>query len=228
LSLAIDREVIAHRVMRAGERPAYSYIPPNMPNYRSASLNFQTTPTVTRLKKARELLRACGFDSRNSLAFEFSFPNQTDTRLVAVALQEMWREIGVDARLLPAETQIHYSAMRRQNFSVAWSGWYADFRDAKNYLFIWQSTGGDMNVGKYSNPHFDALVDRSDFERDVAVRGRMLAEAEQMLLDDAALAPVYFNVSRNLVSPQVQGWRPNDLDVHRSRYLRLNRKAGIA
>ncbi len=226
LSLAIDREVIASRVMRAGEKPAYAYIPPGLPTYPGkAELRFRRMPMAARIVKAKALLREAGFGPNNPLVFDFSFQNQTDAHLAAVAFQEMWKEVGAEARLVAAETQVHYNALRRQNFSVAWAGWAADYRDAKNYLFIWQSSAGDMNVGKYTSPKFDALVQRSDDEPSPAKRAEILEKAEQTLLDDVALAPVYFGVSRNLVSGQVKGWIDNDINVNRSRFLRLDRNA---
>ena len=226
LSLAIDREVIASRVMRAGEKPAYAYIPPGLPTYPGkAELRFRRMPMAARIVKAKALLREAGFGPNNPLVFDFSFQNQTDAHLAAVAFQEMWKEVGAEARLVAAETQVHYNALRRQNFSVAWAGWAADYRDAKNYLFIWQSSAGDMNVGKYTSPKFDELVQRSDDERSPAKRAEILEKAEQTLLDDVALAPVYFGVSRNLVSRQVKGWIDNDINVNRSRFLRLDRNA---
>ena len=52
-------------------------------------------------------------------------------------------------------------------------------------------------------------------------------EAEQTLLDDAPVAPLYFTVSRNLVNPRITGWTGNLLDFHRARYLCMkSRTAG--
>jgi oligopeptide transport system substrate-binding protein len=224
LSMAIDREIIARRVMRAGEQPAYAYIPPNMPGYPGkAGLRFRNMPMAQRIARARELLKEAGFGPSNPLAFDYNFQSQTDARLVAVALQEMWKDIGAQVHLVPAESQVHYNLLRKQNFGVAWAGWYADYLDAKNYLFIWERNAGDMNVGRYESAAFDGLVDRSDNERDPRQRAVLLGEAEQTLLDDAPLAPVYFGVSRNLVSNEVRGWIPNDVNVNRSRYLWLDR-----
>ncbi len=224
LSLAIDRETIANRVMRAGEKPAYSYIPPNLPDYPGkAELRFRSMPMAVRMAQAKSLLKQAGFTSSNPLGFEYSFQNQSDARLTAVAFQEMWKDIGVQARLSPAESQVHYNSLRRQDFDVAWSGWIADYKDPKNYLFIWQSSAGDMNVGRYQSKLFDSLVEKSDSERDARARAEILQRAEQTLLDDVPLAPIYFGVSRNLVSTQVHGWIDNDMNVNRSRYLSLDR-----
>jgi oligopeptide transport system substrate-binding protein len=81
-----------------------------------------------------------------------------------------------------------------------------------------------MNNGLYSNRKFDALVDKSDYIRDPAQRAVVLQQAEQIMLDDMAFAPVFYAVSRNIVSKQVRNWTDNDINVHRTRYLSLDRK----
>jgi len=223
LSLAIDREIMVSKVTRAGEKPAYAFVPPGLPNYASGELGFRKTPVAQRLSRAVELLREAGFGPSNPLSFDFNTTNTTEARIVSVALQGMWNEIGVKARLVPSDSQIHYNLLRKRDFAIGWAGWIADYRDAKNYLTLFQTATTDLNYGGYSNPTYDSLVDRSDNEADVAARAVILRRAEQLLLDDSALIPVYFGVARNLVSPQVKGWVDNNVSVHRTRYMSLDR-----
>jgi oligopeptide transport system substrate-binding protein len=224
LSLAIDREIIAERVMRAGEKPAYALVPPNMAAYPGKpQLPFKPVPMAARLAKAKALLQEAGFDRNNPLAFDYNFQNQTDARLIAVAFQSMWKDIGAQVRLVPSESQVHYNLMRKQEFDAAWAGWIADYRDAKNYLMLWQTSSNDLNFGRYSSPKYDALMARSDAERDPAARADLLQAAEQIVLDDVAFAPVYFGVSRNLVSTAVKGWIDNPVNINRSRFISLDR-----
>ena len=223
LSLAIDREILAAKVMRAGEQPSYALVPPGIPGYRSAGLSFRHQPMAQRLERARALLAAAGFGPRYPLTFDLNTSNATETHFASVALQGMWADIGVKTRLMPYESPIHYGMLRKRDFAVTWAGWIADYRDAKNYLMLFQSATTDLNYGGYSNPVFDALVDASDNEHDIAKRQAILRQAEQVLLDDSAIVPGYFGVARNLVSPQVRGWTDNNVNIHRSRYLSLNR-----
>ena len=224
LSLAIDREVICDRISRAGEQPAYALIPPGIPGYAgNARLGFRAMPMAERLAKARSLLAEAGYGPNNPLMFDFSMIMTTQVKLISVALQEMWRQIGVGIRLVPSETQVHYAVLRKHDFEAAWAGWVADYRDAKNYLFLFESSTPDMNYGFYANARFDVLVARSDQTRNARARAAMLEEAEQILLDDAAIAPVYFGVTRDLVSPQVKGWISNNINVNRTRFLSLDR-----
>ena len=98
-------------------------------------------------------------------------------------------------------------------------GWYADYDDAKTYLYILESASAQMNSGRYENPTFDGLIARADRERDASVRAGLLRQAEEMAVKDAALAPVYFDTGRSLVNPRVTGWVDNKFNVHRTRWL---------
>ncbi len=158
-----------------------------------------------------------------SATAEYNCAGTTETRIISVALQGMWSNIGVKALMVPSDSQIHYNLLRKRDFQAAWAGWVADYRDPKNFLTLGSASAPDLNYGDYSNPQFDALLDRSDHEHDPQIRSALLRRAEQLLLDDVALAPVFFGVVRDLVSPQVKGWLDNNVNVHRTRFLSLDR-----
>jgi oligopeptide transport system substrate-binding protein len=229
LSLAIDRDTIVTRVMGAGEAAAWSFVPPHMPNYPgTAQLRFRNLPMVARRARARALLAAAGYSSARPLAFDFNITTESTTRVVAVALQSMWKQIGAEVRIVPSDEKDHYNVLLKQNFSVAWAAWVADYLDPKNFLMLGATGSGVLNNGAYSNPKFDALIARSDAIADPRARGECLAEAEQIVLDDAAFAPVYFGVTRTLVSPAVRGWVDNAVNIHRTRWLSLDRSRALA
>lgn len=227
LSLAIDREIICQKVMRGGETPAYSLVPP-LPDYPAKpALRFRSMPAAARVERAKRLLAEAGFGPRNPLAFDFNTMGVTQHKLVALALQEMWRQVGCDVRLVISDSAIQYDLMRKRDFAVGWSGWAADYSDPKDFLFLFLSSTTDLNYGDYSNAKYDTLVARSDQIQDLAQRTAVLEAAEQQLLDDMAIAPVFFGVTRNLVSQDVKGWVDNSMNIHRSRWLRLDRKPRI-
>ena len=66
---------------------------------------------------------------------------------------------------------------------------------------------------------YDALVAESTRELDLQKRRQLMTQAQQRLLDDYALLPLYDYVSVHLVSPAIQGWQSNPMDVHPLRYL---------
>ena len=185
LSLAIDREVIAGRVMHAGERPAYAFVPPHMPGYPgNAQLRFRDMPMAARVAKARALLAQAGYGPHNPLAFDFNVYDTSDARPASVALQAMWQSIGCEVNIVPSDKKDHYNLLFKRAYTVAWAGYVADYLDAKDFLFQWLGGHNMMNYGAYENPDYDALVAHSDAARDPAERAALLEKAEQLLLDD--------------------------------------------
>jgi oligopeptide transport system substrate-binding protein len=134
------------------------------------------------------------------------------------AIQAEWKAIGVETILAQNESQIAYAAYRSRDFQVADAAWIADFNDALSFLYLQQSTTGSQNYGDYRNPAYDALIARADAEPDAQRRAEYLREAERLMLEDAPVAPIYFYVNKNLVSPKITGWVDNIIDHHRSRY----------
>lgn len=229
LSMAVNREILVEKITRGGETAAYSLVPPHMPGYPGKpQLRFRGMDMTARLAEARDLLRQAGYGPDNPLELTFSIQMQTEAKIVGVTLQEMWHEIGVHAQLALSEGQVHYDLLRRQDFDLAWCAWSADYRDAKDFLFLLNSSTKDLNFGGYRNSLYDALLEHSDLERDPALRAELLQHAEERMLDDAAIAPIYYGVTRDLVSTEVKGWIGNDVNINRTRYLSLKRAPATA
>jgi oligopeptide transport system substrate-binding protein len=144
--------------------------------------------------------------------------------LIMPAIQADWKAIGVEVKLVQNESQVAYAAFRSRDFEVADASWIADYNDPMSFLYLLQSSTGPQNYGDYVNPAYDALLAKADAEPDAGRRAAYLREAEGLMLSEAPIAPVYFYVSKNLVSPRVTGWVDNIVDHHRARYLCMSPK----
>lgn len=220
LNMAVDREFIAGKLLRGGQTPAYTFVPPGVANYTGAKPPaWAAWPLARRQAEARRLLAAAGYGPDNPLRVEIKHRNSPDPMLLMPAIQADWKAVGVDAVLAQNETQIAYASYRARDFQVADAAWIADYNDPMSFLYLLQSSTGAQNYGDYSNPAYDALLARADQEPDAARRAAILAEAEQLMLDDASVVPTYFYVNKNLVSPKVTGWKANLVDYHPTRFL---------
>jgi oligopeptide transport system substrate-binding protein len=220
LSMAIDREFITGKLMRGGQSPAYTFVPPGVSNARPATPPaWATWPLERRQGEAKRLLAAAGYGPERPLKIEIKHRNSADPSLIMPAIQADWRLVGVDARLAQNEVQIAYASYRVRDFEVADAAWIADYDDPMSFLYLMNSTTGAQNYGDYKNPAFDALLKRADQEPDAAVRAGILADAETTMLKDVPVAPIFFYVNKNLVSPQITGWVDNLQDHHPSKYL---------
>lgn len=219
LNMAIDRKFIAEKLLRGGQTPAYTFVPPGVANYKAATPPAWSTWTLEkRQAEARKLLAEAGYGPGHPLKIEIKHRNTSDPMLFMPAIQADWKEIGVEATLAQNESQIAYAAYRARDFQVADAAWIADYNDAMSFLYLQQSATGTQNYGDYKNPVFDALLAKADSEPDVTKRAGYLAEAERIMLDDASIAPIYFYINKNLVSPKITGWVDNLVDRHVARY----------
>lgn len=222
LGMAIDRDFLADEIYRAGQLPAYSLVPPGVANYAGGvRAEWADIPIDQRRENARQLLMDAGYGPDNPFEFEYTYRNSSDNPRIAPVVQQDWESIAdwVNVSVTQIEGQIHYENLRAGDFQVGDGGWIADFNDAYNFLYLGETQSIPMNYSRYSNPAYDSLIAAANRELDMEVRASMLAEAEQMLIDDMPIIPIVFYVNKALVNPRVTGWNDNVLHLHRSRYL---------
>jgi len=220
LAMSIDRDFITGKLLRGGQIPAYAFVPPGVANYTaSRPPAWAAWPLEKRQAEARRLLAAAGYGPNRPLKISIKHRNTPDPMLFMPAIQADWKAVGVQTELIQNEGQIAYAAYRARDFVVADAAWIADYNDPMSFLYLMQSTTGAQNYGDYKSPAYDALLARADAEPDAKRRADVLAEAEHSMLEDAPVAPIYFYVNKNLVTPKVTGWVDNLVDHHRLRYL---------
>ena len=86
--------------------------------------------------------------------------------------------------------------------------WAADYLDPQDFLSLMLTTTGEENKQNYSNPQVDALCAQADVmqEKDPK-RLALYAQAEDLILQDAAWLPIYFQSDAELINPRVKGLR---------------------
>ncbi|HEY0945633.1 MAG TPA: peptide ABC transporter substrate-binding protein [Opitutaceae bacterium] len=209
LALAIDRNAIVTNVTKGGQTPAYSFTPPSTPGYELPPLFRED------LAEARRLLAEAGFpDGRGFPRIEILY-NTTEThRLIAEAIQQMWRKnLGVDIGLFNQEAKVWHDTMRERNYTIARYAWSGDFLDPDSFLKIMTSDSGNNMTG-WANADFDRLVAAARNTADPVARNARYREAEELLIHEMPIAPIYFYTRNQLRLPSVKGWYPNLLAIH--------------
>lgn len=221
LSMAINREVIGPQILGTGELPAYSWVPPGTANYgEPAYISWKDLPYGEKVAEAKKLLTEAGFGPDKPLHAVLSYNTNDNHKRIAVAIASMWKPLGVDVELVNAETKVHYDQMQRGQVEIGRAGWLADYNDPDNFLNL-LVTGVQMNYGRWSNPEYDKMIKEGNAETDLTKRAAIFKKAEQLALDESAALPIYYYVSKNVVSPKIEGFVDNIQDIHRTRWLSM-------
>jgi oligopeptide transport system substrate-binding protein len=220
LSLAINREVIAERIVGGGEVPAFSWVPPGVDNYgEPAFAKWRDTPYQERLTKAKELMASAGYGEGSPLTITLRYNTNENHKRVAVAIAAMWKPLGVVTELFNTEVKVHYEDLNNNDFVVARAGWLADYNDPINFLELLVSDN-IYNYGRWQNREYDELMEQAARETDLEKRAALFYRAEQIAVGEFAVAPIYYYVTRNLVADTISGFENNVFDIHRTRWLK--------
>lgn len=215
LSLAIDRRVITEKITRGGQQPAAAFTPPGTGGY--------TPPSVLRtdFAEARRLLAEAGFpEGRGLPPLEITINTSGNHRIIAEAVQQMWRQLGVQVAVNNMEMASLFAKRRALDYSVMRAEWVADFDDPKSFLDVFRGASSNNHTG-WNSLAYDAALHAADRTADPTARHELLKQAESILLGELPIIPIYHFTTVRLVHPAVRGWHPLPLDRHPYKHVWL-------
>jgi oligopeptide transport system substrate-binding protein len=220
LALAIDRKALEATILPFGQRPAYGFVPPGTWNYDPQSWDWRDLPDSKRIDEARRFYALAGFSAEKPLHLRVLFNSNNSIKQVAIGIASMWKQtLGVDTELMDEEYRVFlYSRKDTTKWEVARLGWTADYNDAGNFLDTLRS-GSPNNDSRYARHEFNELLDRAASTVNQSDRRRLLQEAENLMLSDYPILPIYFFSSKRLIKPYVKGAKVNPLNRLYSKHL---------
>lgn len=133
---------------------------------------------------AKALLAEAGF-ADGLTGVEILAAAGPQAELLAPALQEiLLRNLNVQSTIRILERSLLVEEEQKGNFQIVIDTYGHGISDISPRANLWWRTGGSQNWGGYSNPEFDALLDRIDVETDTAVRRDLINQALDLLDQD--------------------------------------------
>lgn len=221
LSLAIDRDILTEKLTQSGEQPAFGWLPA-VDNYTQQTMPEKSLDKTARLALAKQLYAESGYSADKPLTLELLYNTSDNHKKLAIAVAAMWKQtLGVQTNLRNEEWKVYLNSRKQKQFQVVRSGWIGDYNDAYSFLSLFKSDVGEMNTAAYQNPNYDKLIHAAENEADATKRREDLQQAEQVLLTDMPIIPIYHYTTQHLVNPKISGWVDNVMDIHPTQYLNI-------
>jgi len=189
---AIDSQALNRVTMRGLSEPTGTLIAPQVNGWtKKADARWPYDVAA-----AQKLLADAGYPQ--GFEVDFACPNNRyiNDEAVCQAVTAMWARIGVKAKLRTLPLVTYFPMIQRYEASIYMLGWGVPTFDALYSLqSLLRSVGpggdGNYNVGRYSNPQMDALVERVKVETDLKVRNELIEKALLLSHEDVAYLPLY-------------------------------------
>jgi oligopeptide transport system substrate-binding protein len=219
-SMAFDRQKFIDVVDNGVGIPAVGLYPPSLPGFNPDLKGLPYDP-----KQAQQLLAQSKYGGPQGLPpIVFTSEGIGNTAGADVAaMAQMWEQnLGVKITIENLEPDKFYDLLNSgQHGQIFSGGWCADYPDPENFADILFHTGAQQNIGNYSNPALDAILDQARVEQDVTKRIQLYQQAEQIIVQDAPALFMSHNVTYMLVKPYVKGFVLTPIDIPIERYLSL-------
>lgn len=186
---AIDRKSLIDNILQAGQIPATGAVPPSM------ALNtegyFKDNDVETAKKLLEEGMKEEGLTSLPEITLSY---NTAEThKKIAEAIQDQWKQnLGVEVKLENQEWKVYIEDLHQGNYQIGRMGWLGDFNDPINFLEQYKEKKGGNNDTNWENAKYKELLNQSAVEKDPEKRKQILAQAEQILMDEMPVMPIYF------------------------------------
>lgn len=212
IAMSFDKEQIANNILKDGSVAANFAVPmqlavgPDGKDFREGRNNY----LATNKEKAREYYELAKKElGKDTFTYEFLFNDtESNKKLAEFFKSEVETNLpGVTVNLKQVPFKERLSLTSNHEYEIAISSWSPDYADPMTYLDMW-ITGAAYNYGNWSNPEYDEMIisaSSGEISNNLVERWEVMKKAEELLLDEAVIAPVYQKGQAGLIKPNVKG-----------------------
>ena len=200
-AMALDRERFIDEIYEGNLELAVGLLPPGIPGYSDQLEGIPFDPEM-----ARQLLAESRY-AGNLPEIIFSAVDSGGQPSVSVQFMlDAWQEeLGIEVRADLVAPEVYYYELESVSEHLYTYGWVADYPDPENFLDLLLHS--EAHDSRYVNALYDNLLERARAVPDRESRLNLYREAEQLLMDDAGIIPLFHVKDYVMVRPHARGFR---------------------
>lgn len=192
LTIAIDRQGLIDNVTKGEQKPGSGLVPLTMKGFEEPADYFKSNDIDEAKAALDKGLKELGLSKPSDLKIKLSYNTSEAHAAIMQYIQQGWAEnLGIDVSLDNSEWQVYLEQLNAGEYQAGRYGWVGDFNDPINFLEIYKREGGNNNTG-WTNDEYTNLLNKASTETDETARTQYLKDAEEILMNEYPLAPVYF------------------------------------
>jgi ABC-type transport system substrate-binding protein len=220
INYGFDRRKMVLYLRNSLGTPAESgFVPMGLPSFDSSVVKGYCYDP----EKSRQLLAEAGFPDGKNLPI---------IKLLTIAIYadmanfiaRQLDEVGILVQVETVQKSLLLDMTSDSRALFFRGSWIADYPDAENYLSVFYSKNpAPPNYTRYKNHQFDALFEKALMEENDSLRYKLYQQADQVMIADAPVVPLWYDKVVRLVQVYIKGFQPNGLNLLELRRTRIEK-----
>ncbi len=220
INYGFDRRKMILYLRNSLGTPAESgFVPMGLPSFDSTLVKgYAYDPSMS-----KKLLAEAGYPDGKGLPVIklLTIPIYSD---MADFVAKQLSEIGIPVQVEVVQKSLLLDMTANSRALFFRGSWIADYPDAENFLSVFYSKNpAPPNYTRYNNPKFDKLFDAALKENNDSLRYELYREADQLMIRDAPVVPLWYDEVVHFVQPYVKGFDANALNLLELRRTKLEK-----
>jgi peptide/nickel transport system substrate-binding protein len=217
INYAIDRrKMMLYLRNSIGTAAESGFVPAGLPSYDPELVKgYQYDPA-----KAKQLLLEAGFNTGENMPVIklLTIPIYAN---LAIYISNELKQVGINVQVEAIQKSLLLEQTSKSQALFFRGSWIADYPDAENYLSVFYSRNpAPPNYTRFNNESYDHLYERSLTEINDSLRYNIYREMDRIIVDEAPVVPLWYDMALHLVHTNVKDFFPNSLNMLELRHAK--------